>query len=287
MIVPLQNSAQQKADVDAKKAKENADKAQAAADAAKAEANMFTDDNSTKESQQAAQYFAFVKQNHADALRNEAEKKQKEANTINNRTPDGGTKQTDPFAENGCAAAAAQLAECERNGWSTPDCSKIKSHLDGCTTGDVEVTDPSPVSEEDGSAPAESTCGPKALSAEELAAASLTACERLINYGPDGGSPCAPRVGGVLDATNEAWCYQHNDRTICVMGGDPCGSTEVDPLPDGEHCDGDVTFLELGPTAAEAIAAAITKLGGPIWTPPSTDPGPGPSPGGGPDGPQP
>jgi hypothetical protein len=188
---------------------------------------------------------------------------------------DTGVARTDPNAVDACAAAAQQIAECARDGWTTVDCQRLKRRLDGCMRYDEDVYDPAPDAE-----PRE--CGSHELTAEE-AATVLRTCESRVLYGPEGGSPCVgdASVSAVINPAIGWFCIKTGDQQHCYTGANnPCGGTETNPAPTSEYCAGHATLLSISRTTADVLATAFAKLGGPVWRPPGGSGPPGP---GGPD----
>jgi hypothetical protein len=188
---------------------------------------------------------------------------------------DTGVARTDPNAVDACAAAAQQIAECARDGWTTVDCQRLKRRLAGCMRYDEDVYDPAPDAE-----PRE--CGSHELTADEVATV-LRTCESRVLYGPDGGSPCVgdANVSAVINPAIGWFCMKTGDQQRCYTGADnPCGGTQTNPDPTSEYCAGHATLLSIGRTTADVLATAFAKLGGPVWRPPGGSGPPGP---GGPD----
>ena len=189
-------------------------------------------------------------------------------------------------AENQCAAIGEQVAECQRSGWLSFDCQKLKNAMDGCSTNDApEITDPHPDA-------VPLPCKLGELNAEEFAQAALIACEALVNYGPDGGSPCGPGIvrdvllypnGLRVGTCPERVIVDEDGGNASASGGstcilpDPCANQAATPDPNSDSCYGEIKVLTTRADATALIASVWGKLGGPAWTP---TPPPPPIPGG-------
>jgi hypothetical protein len=142
-----------------------------------------------------------------------------------------------------CAAAAALeevLRECNRNGWTSPDCRRLA----GCSDG--QVVDPVP----DG----ELVCGEPSIDEAALLGAAVDECRQLVDPEP-GTDPCAPVADVSLDDSG-------GER------GDPCS----DPLarPTDEPC---FEFtIERADRVHKVLATGIDKLGGPLIVLPDNGP---------------
>jgi hypothetical protein len=168
------------------------------------------------------------------------------------------------LCEQTLAGAREFLRECNRNGWKTYECQKLKSQMNGCPDPALILVDPGQGY----------SCGEKP-DAEAVREAAVKRCEQRVKYGPGGANPCEPMApsdtglflrGPKADICNDPYAYVDPGQAACF------GTFEIERVgqPDFETI----------------LAMALERFGGPIFVlpkpplpfPGGPDPRPGPRP---------
>jgi hypothetical protein len=193
------------------------------------------------------------------ALQQKLDKELKEANeAIEER--DGwrpSTVDVSPEASDACSDLRVFVAECNRDGWMSPDCKEADRRMRGCA--DPTIATPLPDTTE--------TCPPGEPDPESVEAVMVLVCSRAIKPAP-GEDPCATTK---VKATVMRG-YVHG------VTADPCGDPRA--MPGQDQCAPTLTLVTFGQASLEDIVrTGFEKLGGPAFVIPLTSPGPiGPGP---------
>jgi hypothetical protein len=161
--------------------------------------------------------------------------------------------------ESPCTQTLLFVGECNRDGWTSPECRALLDRVNGCL--DRTVADPAN--------PDETTCPVPAVDSGKVQDVMMVLCSSKKRYGPDD-NPCDGKfVQGI------ARTYWTDSKKV-----DEC----KDPLIlRSEACAADVTVVEFGvPDLEEIRNFGLDKLGGPIFIFPTGTPrdagGPTPKP---------
>lgn len=162
-----------------------------------------------------------------------------------------------PDAPDACADMRAFVAECNRDGWTSPECADAERRMRGCA--DPTIARPVPDTTE--------TCPPGEPDPETVETVVALLCSKAIRPAP-GEDPCA--TAAVKASVVRG--YVHG------VSGDPCGDPRA--MPGQDQCAPVLTVATFGHASLEEILlTGLEKLGGPVFVIPLTPPGPiGPGP---------
>jgi hypothetical protein len=214
--------------------------------------------NKTGDAAKIAEAEANVKNTSAavDAAKKEREAAEKEAKADPNKvkvTPSVSEPVPDAQSAQLCAETLAFLTECDRVGWSTYECQRLQSQLEGCA--DPALIYPDPLG--DGSV----NCSTPVPSAEAVEEAVTAWCRRVVKHGPDV-DPCAIEVLPGNPGLSH---------TIWATAGVVCGSPYAYVTEDS--CLVSVTVYDIETrSVASVLLVARDKLGGPVWVFPASPP---------------
>jgi hypothetical protein len=161
------------------------------------------------------------------------------------------TARTVGSVESACAQVSEFVGECNRDGWTSPQCQELLDKMNKCL--DPKVADPVP------GEPGE--CSIPAITPDQVQDVLLAICTSKKKYGPDD-NPCEFKL---VPGVSREFGYRPRN------GLDPCSDPRVRVTD--EACLPTFTLVEFDKIDLDAIASwGLSKLGGPVFIFPTDEP---------------